>query len=52
MSKDKDIFGEVSREVDPKLHMEAMIGEMRKMPRVGLEQVHVWMDRIENSRVE
>ena len=31
MSKDKNIAGEVSREVDPKLHMEAMIGETRRM---------------------
>ena len=52
MSKDKNIIGEMSGEVDLKLHMEAMIGEMRRMLRVELEQVHERMDRMENSRVE
>ena len=52
MSKDKNINGEESGEVDPKLHMEAMIGDLWGMLRVGLEQVHERMDRMENSRVE
>ena len=52
MCKDKNITSEVSGEVDPKLHMEAMIGDLRRMLRVGLEQVHEQMDRMENSRVE
>ena len=52
MSNDKNIIGEVSGEVDPKLHMEAMIGEMRRMLRLELEQVHKRKDRMENSRVE
>ena len=52
MSKEKNILGEVSREVDMKLHMEAMIGEMRRMFKVELEQVHEQMDRMENSKVE
>ena len=52
MSKDKNIAGEVSGEVAPKLHMEAMISEMRRMLKVELEQVHEWIDRMENSRVK
>ena len=52
MSKDKNITGEVLGEVDPKLHIEAMIGEKWRMLRIKLEQVHEWMDRMENSRVE
>ena len=42
----------MSGEVDPKLHMEAMIDEMRIMLRLELEQVHERMDRMGNSRVE
>ena len=52
MSKDKNITGEVSGEVDLKLHMEAMISDLRRILRVGLEQVHEWMDRMKNLRVE
>ena len=52
MSKDKNISSEVSREVDLKLHMEAMMGEVRRMLRVELEQVHEQMDRMKTSRVE
>ena len=51
MSKNKNIVGKVSGEVDSKLHMEAMIGEIRRMLRIELEQVHEWMDRMVNSRV-
>ena len=52
MLKDKNIASEVSGEVDSKFHMEVMMGEMRRILRVKLEQVHEWMDRMENSRVE
>ena len=52
MSKDKNFAGEVSGEVDPKLQMEAMMGEMRRILKLELEQVHERMDRIENSRKE
>ncbi|GMN73211.1 hypothetical protein TIFTF001_053659, partial [Ficus carica] len=38
--------------VDPKLLMEAMMGEMRRMLRGELEQLHERVDRIENARVE
>ena len=31
MSKDKNIASEVSGEVDPKLHIEAMVAEMTRM---------------------
>ena len=37
---------------DPKMFMEAMVGEMRRMMRRELEQIHVRMDRIESARVE
>ena len=37
---------------DPKLLMEAMMGEMRRMLRGELEQLHEKVDRIENVRVE
>ena len=37
---------------DPKLLMEAMMGEMRRMLRGELEQLHERVDRIENARVE
>ena len=52
MSKDKNIASKVLGEVDPKLHMEAIIGEMRRMLRVELKQVHEHMDKMKNSRVE
>ena len=37
MSKDKNVVGEVSREFDPKLHMEAMMGEMRRILRLEMD---------------
>ena len=37
---------------DPKLLMEAMMGEMRRMLRGELEQFHERVDRKENARVE
>ena len=37
---------------DPKLLMEATMGEMRRMLRGELEQLHERVDRIENGRVE
>ena len=40
MSKDKNITCEVSGEVDPKLQIEAMMGEMMRMLRVELQQVY------------
>ena len=52
MLKDKNIAGDVLGEVDLKMHMEAIIGEMRRMLRVEKDQVHEQMDRMENSRVE
>ena len=42
----------MSEEGDPKLLIKALIGEMRRMFRVEMEQVHKQIDRIENSRVE
>ena len=36
-NKDKNTFGEVSGEVDPKLLMEALMGEMRRMLSAEME---------------
>ena len=52
MSKHKNISGEVSGKGDPKLLMEALMGKMRRMFRVEMEQVHERTNRMENSRVE
>ncbi|PON31306.1 hypothetical protein PanWU01x14_370910, partial [Parasponia andersonii] len=51
-NKDKSTSGETSRLGDPKLLMEALIGEMRRAMRAEMEQVHEQMDRIENSHME
>ncbi|PON41003.1 hypothetical protein PanWU01x14_292920 [Parasponia andersonii] len=48
-NKDKNTSEETSRVGDPKLLMEALIGEMRRAMRVEMEQVHEQMDRIENA---
>ncbi|GMN24020.1 hypothetical protein TIFTF001_045828 [Ficus carica] len=37
---------------DPKLLMEVMMGEMRRLLKGQLEQLHERVDRIENARVE
>ena len=37
---------------DPKLLMEAMLGEMRRVMRIELEQIHERIDQMENTRVE
>ena len=52
MSKEKNIVGEVLGEFDLKLHMEAMMGKMRRILRLEMEQVHKRIDRIENSGVD
>ena len=52
MSKDKNVVGEGSMEFDPKLHMEAMMGEMKRILRLEMDRVHARMERMENSRLE
>ena len=52
MLKDKNISGEVLGEGDPMLLMQALMGEMRRMFRVEMEQVHERINRFKNSRVE
>ena len=42
----------IQRVADPKLFMEAMVGEMKRMMRGELEQVHERLDRVENARRE
>ncbi|PON32387.1 hypothetical protein PanWU01x14_361800, partial [Parasponia andersonii] len=51
-NKDKNTSGETSGVGDPKLLMEALIGEIRRAMRAEMEQVHERMDRIENVHVE
>lgn len=34
---------------DPKLFMEAMMGEMKRVLRLELEQIHERIDRMENT---
>ena len=47
-NKDKNNFGNASEEIDLKFLMEALMGEMRKMLRAKMEQVHEWIDQVEN----
>lgn len=37
---------------DPKLFMEAMMGEMKRVMRLELEQIHEQIKRMENTRVD
>ena len=39
---------EVQGGTDPKLQMEALIGEMRRMMKADMDQLHERMDRMEN----
>ena len=50
--KDKYIFGNVPKEVDLKFLTEALMGEMRRVLRAKMEQVHEWIDWVENAHVE
>ena len=47
-NKDKNNFGNASEEIDLKFLMEALMGEMRKVLRAKMEQVHEWIDQVEN----
>ena len=40
------------KKVDLKFLMEASMSEMRKVLRAEMQQVHEWIDRVENARVE
>jgi len=37
---------------DPKVFMEAMMSEMRRVMKIEMEQVHEWIDQMENRREE
>ena len=37
---------------DPKLFMKAMMGEMKRVMRLELEQIHEQIKRMENTRVD
>ena len=45
----KSNMEDVPRAGDPNLHMQALVGELRRVMRLELEQVHERMDRIENE---
>ena len=49
MSKDKATAEGSKGEFDPKLILEALTGEMRRMFRVELEQFHEKIEKIEKS---
>ena len=51
-NKDKNNFGNASEEIDLKFLMEALMGEMRKVLRVEMEQVHERIDQVENAHME
>ena len=51
-NKDKNTFKNASKEVDLKFLMEALIGEIRRVLRAEMEQVHERIDRVENACVE
>ncbi|PON67003.1 hypothetical protein PanWU01x14_105850 [Parasponia andersonii] len=50
-NKNKNNSGNAFGVGDPKLFMEAIISEMRRVMRAEMEQVHEWIDRIENAYV-
>ncbi|KAL6327292.1 hypothetical protein AAG906_018592 [Vitis piasezkii] len=43
-NKNKNTFGNASKEVDLKFFTEALMGEMMKVLRMEMEQVHEWID--------
>ncbi|RVW90957.1 hypothetical protein CK203_044195 [Vitis vinifera] len=51
-NKNKNTFGNASKEVDLKFLTEALMSEIMKVLRVEMEQVHEWIDWVENARVE
>ena len=51
-NKDNYISGDMSGGVNPKFLMEALMGEMRRMLKEEMEQVHARMDRVETALVE
>ena len=51
-NKDKNTFKNASEEVDMKFVMKALIGEMKRILRSKMGQVHEGIDRVENACVE
>ena len=51
-NKDKSTFKNASEEVDLKFLMEALMGEMRRVLRAEMKQVHKRIDQLENPCVE
>ncbi|RVW78956.1 hypothetical protein CK203_052381 [Vitis vinifera] len=51
-NKDKNTFRNTSEEIDLKFLTKALIGEMRRVLRARMEQVHERIDQVENACVE
>ncbi|KAB1205737.1 hypothetical protein CJ030_MR7G028078 [Morella rubra] len=45
----KSVSDDATTLTDPKVFMEAMVSEMRRVMKFGMEQVHERIDRMENS---
>ena len=48
----KSIAKDDTKLADPKVFMEAMMSEMRRVMKIEMEQVHEWIDQMENRREE
>ena len=51
-NKDKNTFENALEEANLKFLMKALMGEMRRVLREEMEQVHERIDRVENVHVE
>ena len=43
-------FGEVLEGADSKLQMEELLGEMRRILRAEMAQLHEWLEQVENAQ--
>ncbi|KAB1206664.1 hypothetical protein CJ030_MR7G001522 [Morella rubra] len=48
----KSVSNDATTLADPKVFMEAMVSEMRRMMKFEMEQVHERIDRIEQLRIQ
>ena len=51
-NKDKGVTDDSSIPADLRIWKEALVGEMRRMMRGELDQLHERLDQVENSRAE
>ena len=47
--KNKESMDETPRLVDPKLYIQAMVGELQRALRLEMGQIHDRLDRLESS---